>query len=158
MGKQMMMRPYFDSKQRQKLLKAELDSWLSTPWRHMCMVKGRGCDCVGLVLGVLVNVGFLRPEEIKLPPYPPDWHLHKEHLELLNWFKSRPDVMEVTGPLQNGDILLFQYGKSPSHLGIFWGKNIYHSVTNRYVLVSPLKDPNLKKRLVTIFRCMEEVK
>ena len=149
------MRPYFESKQRQELLKAELDSWLDTPWRHMCMAKGRGCDCVGLVFGVLVNVGVLRPEEIEFKPYPPDWHLHKEHLDMLDWFKSRPDVREVKKPLQNGDILLFQYGKSPSHAGIYYDKNIYHAVTRRRVIISPFKDPNLCKRIVAVFRIVE---
>ena len=152
MGEQ--MRPYFYTKERQEALKAELDSWLDTPWRHQCMVKGRGCDCAGLVLGVLVNIGFLRSEEIKLPPYPPDWHLHKEHLELINWFRSRDDVIEVEQP-QNGDILLFQYGKSPSHTGIFFDAKVYHSVTRRRVIRSPFGDPELQRRLVAVFRCME---
>jgi len=149
------MRAYFETRERQKILKEELESWLDTPWRHRCMVKGRGCDCIGLVAGVLICVGFLRPDEIDLPPYPPDWHLHKEHLELINWFKSRPDVMEVKRPLQNGDIPLFQYGKSPSHAGFFYEKSIYHSVTRRRVIRSPFGDPNLLRRMVTAFRCME---
>ncbi|OPX37517.1 MAG: hypothetical protein B1H12_04670 [Desulfobacteraceae bacterium 4484_190.2] len=149
------MRPYFETKERQELLRAELDAWLDTPWRHRCMVKGRGCDCIGLVAGALMNVGFLQPGDVDFPSYPPDWNLHKEHLDLLNWFKSRPDVAEVKQPLQNGDILLFQYGKSPSHTGLFFEKTVYHSVTGRRVVRSPFGDPNLLGRMAAAFRCME---
>lgn len=119
------------------------------------MVKGRGCDCIGLVAGVLINVGFLRPEEVQLPPYPPDWHMHKERLELLNLLKSRSDMAEATQPLQNGDILLFRYGKSPAHVGFFFDKGVYHTVAGRCVIRSPLGDPNLRRHMMTAFRCME---
>ena len=45
--------------------------WIGTPYRHQGRVRGVGCDCLGLVLGVWREVYGTLPEAI--PAYSPDW-------------------------------------------------------------------------------------
>ena len=46
-------------------------TWIGTPYVHQASVKGAGCDCLGLLRGV---VRELRGEEPETPPpYSPDW-------------------------------------------------------------------------------------
>jgi NlpC/P60 family putative phage cell wall peptidase len=45
--------------------------WIGTPYRHQAALEGVGCDCLGLLRGVLAEVTGARLEEP--PPYTPDW-------------------------------------------------------------------------------------
>jgi len=45
--------------------------WIGTPYRHQAALKGVGCDCLGLIVGVFAEVTGRAPET--LPPYTPDW-------------------------------------------------------------------------------------
>jgi NlpC/P60 family putative phage cell wall peptidase len=45
--------------------------WIGTPYRHQAALEGVGCDCLGLLRGVLAEVTGTRVEEP--PPYTPDW-------------------------------------------------------------------------------------
>lgn len=45
--------------------------WIGTPFRHRASLKGVGCDCLGLVLGVWREVVGEPPEP--LPAYTADW-------------------------------------------------------------------------------------
>jgi NlpC/P60 family putative phage cell wall peptidase len=45
-------------------------SWIGTPYRHQAALKGVGCDCLGLLIGVWRELGG---EAGAVPPYTPDW-------------------------------------------------------------------------------------
>lgn len=45
--------------------------WIGTPYRHAAALKGVGCDCLGLVRGVWVDLGGTALPA--LPPYGADW-------------------------------------------------------------------------------------
>ena len=45
--------------------------WLGTPYHHQAALRGVGCDCVGLVRGVLLDVAGTHVDV--LPDYSPDW-------------------------------------------------------------------------------------
>lgn len=46
-------------------------SWIGTPYHHQASLKGVGCDCIGLVRGVMRELYGSEPQN--LPPYPRDW-------------------------------------------------------------------------------------
>lgn len=46
-------------------------SWIGTPYVHQASVKGAGCDCLGLLRGVVRELRGAEPEAV--PPYSPDW-------------------------------------------------------------------------------------
>jgi cell wall-associated NlpC family hydrolase len=37
---------------------AEARTWLGTPFRHQGRVRGRACDCAGLIVGVAAGLGL----------------------------------------------------------------------------------------------------
>ena len=151
------MTRYFKTKERQELLRRELESWLDTPWRHRCSVKGAGCDCIGMVYGVMTNIGAVNPDKINMPEYPRDWHMHKNDELLYNGLKATKELeeIEVDKNRSNGDILLFKYGKACSHVGIYFDKQVYHAPTNLYVIKSPYRESSYFKRLQHVFTVVE---
>jgi NlpC/P60 family putative phage cell wall peptidase len=90
---------------------AEARSWIGTPWHHQASVKGVGCDCIGLIRGVLEP--FVGRIEVPLD-YSPTWHLYRSEPRLYQGFKAVADAINLTQALP-GDILLFGAGKGPAH-------------------------------------------
>jgi NlpC/P60 family putative phage cell wall peptidase len=98
----------------------EARSWLGTRFRHQGHQKGVGCDCSGLIRGVLENVIGLRYEDVWNYP-------HRPHapalLELLDKYLMRIP----TGEAQPGDILLFKVDNNPQHLAIKTDRGMIHA-------------------------------
>lgn len=46
-------------------------TWIGTPYHHGASLRGAGCDCLGLIRGVYVDMIGEMP--CSLPPYRPDW-------------------------------------------------------------------------------------
>ncbi len=93
-------------------------SWLGTPFVHQGRVKGKGCDCLGLVLGVGAEAGVkLQDREITAfdstgYSMNPDGAFLKGRLDVLLHSKSKAGI-------EAGDIFLMNFGSNPQHLGIF---------------------------------------
>jgi len=149
------MNPFFYSIKKQEQLATELAEWLGTPWRHRCSVKKRGCDCIGFVIGVLTDIGALEFNKSTIPDYQQDWHMHKKNELLIKSLREQNGLQEFHSLPINGDILVFKYGKTNAHVGIYMNNNIYHSVNNRAVIRTPFRDPNFMKYMTAIFRCMD---
>ncbi len=49
----------------------EARGWCGTPYRHQAHLKGAGCDCLGLVLGIWRELYGYLPETV--PAYTSDW-------------------------------------------------------------------------------------
>lgn len=88
------------------LILAEARTWIGTPYRHQSRFKGIGCDCLGLVIGVYVNVYGLLPR--KPPPYTGSWA--EETGQELMLEASREHLIELQSvkEAQPGDVLLFR--------------------------------------------------
>jgi len=125
------MKYLFESIESQVRLKAILDSWLDppTPYRHRCGVKGLGCDCIHFVAKTLVELGILKWKKDLIPDYARDWHMHdtrellKEHIERRLYGQWIPLLN-----FENGDILLFHFGKAASHAGIYFDGYVYQAI------------------------------
>lgn len=48
-------------------------TWIGTPYVHQASLKGKGCDCIGLLRGVWREYTGCRTDPEILPPYAPDW-------------------------------------------------------------------------------------
>jgi NlpC/P60 family putative phage cell wall peptidase len=88
-------------------------SWIGTPYRHQGALKGVGCDCLGLLVGVWHEV---RPpcdaarldRELRIPPYTPDWAEaagRETFAEGLGDWLEEIDMAEA----REGDIVLFRW-------------------------------------------------
>jgi NlpC/P60 family putative phage cell wall peptidase len=134
------MTKYFYDQEKLQELRTECAAWLGTPYRHRSSRKGLGCDCIGFVVGVLTGIGYKK--RWKMPDYPKDWHLHNVESILLQEVSSqmKHEKVSIDDP-QDGDILLFRFGKTTSHAGIVLDGWIWHSVigigVERFVLNDP---------------------
>ena len=80
--------------------------WIGTPYRHQGALKGVGCDCLGLLIGIWREVAGGEPEAP--PPYTPDWaeaHGREAFAEA-----ARRHLVEIPiGEAQTGDVVLFRW-------------------------------------------------
>ena len=73
-----------------------------------------GCDCTGLIIGALKELGYLKNYKLRI--YPPDWNLHAfaddhivEEVEKVADKIAKPDI---------GDLVLFRIAKCVAHIGL----------------------------------------
>lgn len=150
---------FFESPDKKALLKAELDSWEGTPYKHLTGVKQRGCDCIHLVVRAYEVVGANKGKIIKIPYYAPDWHIHRKGPHgvslLIDEIKRQFDCEEIKmdpANLINGDIVLFKWGFHPAHSGIYWDGQVYQALTGLRVERRVLSDIDFYNRMEHILR------
>jgi cell wall-associated NlpC family hydrolase len=143
---------YFDSQEKQQELKTILDSWIRTPYRHWAGVKGMGTDCIHFVIRVMEETKAVN-RKINIPRYPRDWHLHNTEERLLNGILKQLNVDEINVDCPiNGDIVLFQFGKTVSHAGIFFNNHVYQAINDVGVEKIHWKEKMWHKRRRHAFR------
>ena len=133
----------------------EAYTWLDTPHINGAKVKGKGVDCGMLLIGCMEGAGIIEENAIKIPPYSNEWHLH--HSE--EWFKHYVEqYCDLVTEMQEGDFLLYQYGRCCSHGAIYMGNGIVcHAVVDKGVILSNIDDVQFldskgKSRLRGIYR------
>lgn len=93
-------------------------SWLGTPFVHQGRVKGKGCDCLGLVMGVATDVGIkinnrpIKDFDERNYSMLPDGKALKSKLDKLLTKKQKCSA-------QPGDVFLMNFGGNPQHMGFF---------------------------------------
>ncbi|WP_163266441.1 NlpC/P60 family protein [Chelativorans alearense] len=103
-----------------KTIVAEARSWIGTAYHGQASAKGAGCDCVGLVRGVLRGIGGVEPE--KVPPYTGDWGDVTGTETVLE--AARRHLVEIPpAQAQAGDVVAFRVrrGRIARHCGILTG-------------------------------------
>lgn len=90
-------------------------TWLGTPFHHEARVKGIGADCVGVVLGIAVNVGIRVMDREHYPAYP----IHGIFCEAVDSQTNAVDLIDVLP----GDLMKFKWGRDPQHLAIIVSVN-----------------------------------
>ena len=146
---------YFDDLIKQKELKIILDAWIGTPFRHHCGMKGRGCDCIHFVAGVLEEMGILKLRKGLIPDYPKDWHLHNTRELLIDGFlkEIRSNLVRLEN-VMNGDIIFSHYGKAASHASIYYDGYVYQSVTDVGVCKINFNDKTFKRQMKFAYRIL----
>jgi len=115
-----------------------------------------GCDCTGLIIGILTKFGKLR--NYKRIKYKYDWNLHAGACDIIT--EELLKIGEFTKEEKiSGDILVFKFGKCNSHAGIFIkGNQFVHSVGSGITRCGfgILKNSPWAKRLTGVIRLNEE--
>ena len=148
------MEQYFN-KGKVKALSEILEKWLGTPWRHKCCKIQVGCDCVHFIIGVFNDLGVKPKIPIKIPEYPPDWHLHNTR-ELLReaahkFFNVREFPIEE---IQDGDVILSHFGQAASHAGFYVNGFVYHCVNPGGVSKGAFDDSTWRNKMRFTVRLM----
>ncbi|MFC2967853.1 NlpC/P60 family protein [Acidimangrovimonas pyrenivorans] len=129
--------------------------WIGTPYRHQGSAKGAGCDCLGLLRGVWLELYGAEP--VAVPPYTADW-AEPEGRELLLEAAGRWLVRSAAAA--PGDVLLFRMraGSIAKHLGIAGAVGAAPSFVHAYgghgVVESALTTP-WRRRIVARFQFPE---
>lgn len=147
---------YFDNAEAIARLKTELDSWIGTPFRHGCGVKQCGTDCIHFVWRSIQSAIPDHPPVV-IPEYSKQWHLHRSEELLLNGVRDqfRGEELEQLEPGRDGDLYLFQFGRTTSHAGILLSGKIYHAISGASVQAAAWPDPMLQPRLTAAFRAVK---
>jgi NlpC/P60 family putative phage cell wall peptidase len=95
-------------------------AWQGTPFAHLNSLKGFATDCVGLVYGVFKELGCIDPGWFP-KPYAQHWHVHKNEELLLETLQDFGFTDKPLEQVQPGDLLVFQFGRVCSHVGIYIG-------------------------------------
>ena len=101
---------------------AEAREWLGTPFIWQASLKGVGCDCKGLVVGVARELG--RPEAASLHARMADYSTNVPAHTLRAGLAANLDRVSEPEP---GDVLLMRIAGKPQHLGIFAGDSVIHT-------------------------------
>lgn len=135
---------------------AEARTWLGTPFHHQARLKGKGCDCLGLIVGVVDTLGLEDANGKKLAAYD----------EVT--YSREPDgaylTAKLTGLLDEvpaaearaGDLALFRIRENPQHLAILTdyegGLGMIHSFAPSRRVVEHRLDDEWKSKMIKVFR------
>lgn len=93
-------------------IEAEARTWLGTPYQHQARVKGVGCDCAGLPIGVARALGLIAPDfDVTGYARQPDGTSLIDHCE--RWM-TRVELVDMAV----GDVIVLRFDRDPQHLGM----------------------------------------
>lgn len=135
---------------------AQARTWIGTPFHHQARLKGKGCDCLGLIVGVVGELGLKDRNGMKLAAYD----------EVT--YSKEPDgaylIQKLTGLLEEvpiaearaGDLALFKVRENPQHLAILsdyeGGLGMIHSFAPSRRVVEHRLDDEWKSKIIKVFR------
>lgn len=88
----------------------EARSWIGTRFHHQARLKGVGCDCAGLVVGVCKELGLSDFDKSDYARQPDGVMLKQtcdQNMTAIPFVDAQP-----------GDVLLFKFDADPQHLAI----------------------------------------
>lgn len=131
-------------------------TWKGTPFHHQARLKGKGCDCLGLVIGVVDKLELKDKNGIRLAAYdevtyskePNGEYLTEKLLGLLD----EVPIADASA----GDLVLFKMGNNPQHLAILsdyeGGLGMVHCYAQARRVVEHRLDEAWQKKIVKVFR------
>lgn len=101
---------------REEIIK-EARTWLGTPFQHQAHHKGIGCDCIGLVAGVALELGISGAEEWKDDPLMHQYGRPPQPLFLVRSCSRFLDSVDIA-KRRLADILIMTFEKEPMHFAL----------------------------------------
>ena len=132
----------------------EARRWIGTPFHHRAGLRGVGCDCLGLVLGVWRAAGGRA--DIAVPPYSPAWGGYGGGEPLLAGLTAALRPLGGVPPAA-GDVIAMRMAEDGPvrHLGIVTGTggraSFVHAYARRGVVESALS-PHWQRKVAAAFR------
>jgi len=120
----------------------EAREWIGTPYVPQARVKGIGCDCVGLIVGVGEQTGLLAA--CALPPY------REGDIALMDsMFPAHFERIESPEP---GAVLQLDVPGNRRHLAICAGNSIIHVYGRKYGVTEHPLSARWLSRVVSCWR------
>ena len=130
-------------------------TWIGTPYHHQARLKGIGCDCLGMVVGVADELGLKHESGVLLSSF--------DQTD----YSRQPDGERLTRMLQSvlyevpkeeavpGDLVLFSIEGNPQHVGLisdYEGLGVIHCYAPSRKVVEHRLDKKWQSRIVKVFR------
>ncbi|MCD6035212.1 MAG: putative phage cell wall peptidase NlpC/P60 family [Rickettsiales bacterium] len=145
---------------------AEAREWIGTRFHHQGRCKrtsahSGGCDCIGLIVGVLKNLGMtVDVGGVKIPLHTFD---RTDYSMLPDGKQLEAALLKYLNPIPNSaiepaDILLFRFDKNPQHVAFAGdyrdggGLSLIHCYRSAGAVVEHRFDETWQERLVAAFR------
>ena len=128
-------------------------TWIGTPYHHQARVKGHGCDCIGLIIGVWEELYGAIPKSFIMPAYTPSWS-EETGLSLMAEVGKTYLISIPKGGELPGDILMYRmlYAGPTKHAGLMSGpETMIHAYSGHDVLETSLVS-NFGSELTHVFR------
>jgi hypothetical protein len=102
---------------RGEMVAQALPGWKGTPFHPVARIKGKGCDCKGLLWGIADELGFpeAQSDYARRTGYSLTTKRGIPSDELVEGFKSLFDPADDFAP---GNVLLLKIGGDPKHIAI----------------------------------------
>ncbi len=135
-------------------------SWLGTKFKHQGRMKHVGCDCIGLIIGVLSELDFTINGELinrldnKTYAKTPKNHLLERSLD---------NIFKPINLVQIGDIILMRFHREPQHVGFISrinGNGIYiiHAYQKIGSVIEHKITENWQDKIVKIYDVTSPIK
>ena len=129
--------------------------WIGTPYIHQASLKGVGCDCLGLLLGVWRETHDKAVPDV--PVYSMDWGETTGEEVMINRFGAHMDEIARADAMVGDVLVLCMLRTGPAkHCGFLASSEngeatIIHSRANMLVF-EELLTKDLERRIVKIYR------
>lgn len=129
---------------------AEAREWIGTPWHHQAALKGKGCDCIGLIYGVARALGIPEAARFRADPRFRGYGRTPEPSMLRAAIAEYLNVADVERP---GDILLMRFDAEPQHFGFLSTPDyMIHAYAQARKVVENRIDDKWRRRIVGAYR------
>ncbi|MBI5689237.1 MAG: hypothetical protein HZC55_04010 [Verrucomicrobia bacterium] len=158
------MTPYYQSEERRAALLQEARSWLGTPFRENCALKGPqgGVSCERFQAAVHTATGACPPIELPVLPVEAVRHWHEHHPEslILAWLqlpevRSRICRLDEAEAPAIGDLAVLEFARTAHHLGLWCGHEILHVAIPAGVVAHSTRDARLRATIRCFYRIHE---
>jgi NlpC/P60 family putative phage cell wall peptidase len=125
-------------------------AWVGTPYLHQGAARGVGCDCLGLVRGLLAELtgaALASP-----PPYSPDWAEARGRDTLLQ--AARRHLIErAPGGAEAGDVVVFRLRRDAmaKHAAVLAGGGRMIHAYSGHAVVEVAIGPWWRRRIAAAF-------
>jgi len=136
---------------RREEIVREAREWIGTPYHHQGRVKGVGCDCAGLIIGIAHSLGISTFDYRHYSRQPDASVL----LSLCDEYLDRVDSLDAALP---GDVLIFLIRRQPIHMGILTEKGtVIHVWPSVGKVVEHILDEKWRRRIYRVYRYKEVI-
>lgn len=135
---------------------AHARGWLGTPFHHQARLKNVGCDCLGMVVGVVDELKLCDADGVPLATY--DEVTYSKEPDGAYLTQKLVGLLEEV-PVEDmraGDLALFRVRENPQHLAILsdyeGALGMIHCFAPARRVVEHRLDDDWKSRLLKVFR------
>jgi len=122
---------------------------LKVPYSHRGANR-KGCDCSGLLVGILQEMGFLHG--YTLPVYERRWDRGKDKTILTRNFSLYYTEINMD-KIEPGDVIIFAFAGVDMHSGIFIGRNLFiHCYQDSQVKIDTVMNSSWTARISRVVR------